>query len=230
VKNKRGLIIAIDGPAASGKSTTAKLVAEKLDYLYLDTGAMYRAMTLKALREKVDLGDPRALAQMAARTRIELIREGKQIKTLLDGQDVSREIRSPEVTANINSVCEVPEVRRVLVDLQRKAGEKGGVVVEGRDIGTVVFPHADLKFYMVASLEERAKRRLKELRSMGMDAKIEQVREQIRRRDELDSSRTNGPLKRAEDAILLDTTDMSIQEQVEFIVKKVKEKKNEIPL
>lgn len=219
---KKRLIIAIDGPAASGKSTTAKMVAKELGYRYVDTGAMYRAVTLKALEENVNLNDKKAVAQIAEQAQIELVETNGEIKTLLDGRDVSREIRSPQIDANINSVCEIPDVRRVMIKLQRKMAEKGGAVVEGRDIGTVVFPQADLKFFLVASLKERAKRRLKELQSMGSNPDIMEIEQEIRRRDELDSHREHSPLKRAKDAILIDTTSMSVQEQVQAILTRIR--------
>jgi cytidylate kinase len=220
---KNDLIIAIDGPAASGKSTTAKLVAQKLGYLYIDTGAMYRALTLKALRENTDLEDEEALTQLAQNTHIELKKENERFLTFLDGEDVSDEIREPNVSRNVSIVCMPKGVRQRMVTLQRKMGKSGSVVLEGRDIGTVVFPHADLKIYMIASIETRAQRRIKDLEANGHAVDIEELKEEIRRRDEQDSQRTNSPLKKAVDAYLLDTTHLSIEQQVATIVEKARE-------
>lgn len=219
---KNDLIIAIDGPAASGKSTTAKLVAQKLGYLYIDTGAMYRALTLKALRENTDLEDEEALTQLAQNTHIELKKENERFLTFLDGEDVSDEIREPNVSRNVSIVCMPKGVRQRMVTLQRKMGKSGSVVLEGRDIGTVVFPHADLKIYMIASIETRAQRRIKDLEANGHTVDIEELKEEIRRRDEQDSKRANSPLKKAVDAYLLDTTHLSIEQQVATIVEKAR--------
>lgn len=220
---KNDLIIAIDGPAASGKSTTAKLVAQKLGYLYIDTGAMYRALTLKALWENTNLEDEEALTQLAQNTHIELKKENDRFLTFLDGEDVSDEIREPKVSHNVSTVCMPKGVRQRMVTLQRKMGESGSVVLEGRDIGTVVFPHADLKIYMIASIETRAQRRIKDLEAKGHIVDIEELKAEIRRRDEQDSQRENSPLKKAVDAYLLDTTHLTIEQQAATIVEKARE-------
>ncbi len=222
--SRKKLVIAIDGPAASGKSTTAKLVAARLGYLHIDTGAMYRAFTLKLLRSGLDGFYSRKIAQLAEATRIELQPENGSLKVLLDGEDVTEKIRSPEVTAAVSSVSTVREVRLAMVKEQRRLGKAGGVVLEGRDIGTVVFPDADLKIFMVASIEARALRRQREMEAQGIVADLETLIKEIRERDEKDSSREESPLRKADDAIELDTSTMTIDEQVEFVVQKAKEK------
>lgn len=222
--SRKKLVIAIDGPAASGKSTTARLVAARLGYLHIDTGAMYRAFTLKLLRSGLDGFYSRKIAQLAEATRIELQPENGSLKVLLDGEDVTEKIRSPEVTAAVSSVSTVREVRLAMVKEQRRLGKAGGVVLEGRDIGTVVFPDADLKIFMVASIEARALRRQREMEAQGIVADLETLIKEIRERDEKDSSREESPLRKADDAIELDTSTMTIDEQVEFVVQKAKEK------
>ncbi len=222
--SRKKLVIAIDGPAASGKSTTAKLVAARLGYLHIDTGAMYRAFTLKLLRSGLDGFYSRKIAQLAEATRIELQPENGSLKVLLDGEDVTEKIRSPEVTAAVSSVSTVREVRLAMVKEQRRLGQAGGVVLEGRDIGTVVFPDADLKIFMVASIEARALRRQREMEAQGIVADLETLIKEIRERDEKDSSREESPLRKADDAIVLDTSTMTIDEQVEFVVQKAKER------
>ena len=211
------LIIAVDGPAGSGKSTTAKQLAQRLNYLYLDTGAMYRAFTLKVLRKKIDSNDSDTLAKLAAQTEIKLIPNASGIRVYLDGEDVTDLIRTPEIDRAISKVSRVKAVRDRMVTLQRKIGESGGIVAEGRDIGTVVFPNADVKIFLVASPEERARRRKEELQAKGMNILLEEVLQDIKRRDEIDSTREISPLKKAGDAIEVDTTDLSIDEQVDRI-------------
>lgn len=217
------LVIAIDGPAASGKSTTAKLVAERLGYLYVDTGAMYRAITLKVLRHNIDLSDEASINNLAKKSSIRLEQNKNQIKVFLDNKDVTNEIRSPEVTCAVSAVSAIPKVRELMVSMQRKMGKDGGVVLEGRDIGTVVFPNADLKIYMIADVKERAQRRQKDLEKIGVQVDLEKLVNEINERDHKDSHRSLSPLKKADDAIVLDTTNLSIEEQVEFIVEKVKD-------
>lgn len=220
------LVIAIDGPAGAGKSTTAKLLAQKLGYLYLDTGAMYRAITLKALRQKIDEHDEPSLTKLAENTDVILINQDGVLHVLLDGEDVTDKIRTPEIDRAISYVCRVPLVRKRMVELQRQMGKHGGIVAEGRDIGTVVFPKADLKIFLVASVEERGKRRWKELRARGVEVSLEQIIKEIQRRDKLDSSRELSPLKKAPDAIEVDTTQLTIPQQVEVSLQKVKEVEN----
>lgn len=214
----KNLIIAIDGPAGSGKSTVSKIVAKRLALLYIDTGAMYRALTLKAMREGIDLGDENALVSLAKSTRVGLEEKGR-LYVFLDGKDVSLAIREPDVTANVKYVARVPGVRCEMVALQRSIGKKrGGAVLEGRDIGTVVFPDADYKFYLDASPEERAKRRCKELIELGQKASVENVKEDILTRDDSDMKRSMGALKKADDAVFIDTTGLSIDGVTEKIL------------
>lgn len=222
----KGLIIAIDGPAGSGKSTTAKLLARRLGYLYLDTGAMYRALTLKVIRAGIDAADQSAVVRLAEKTAIHFNSINGDMRVFLDGEDVSDEIRKLEVTALASSVSEVPRVREVLVGIQREIGRAGGVVLEGRDIGTVVFPDADLKVYLQADLHIRAIRRQRELTSGGFEVTLEDVKEELVRRDMHDSSRAHSPLQRASDAVITDTTNLMIEEQVDVIEKLVREKLN----
>lgn len=212
------IVIAIDGPAASGKSTTARLVARRLGYLHLDTGAMYRAMTLRMLREGIRLDREDEVARVARDTDIVLARSKDGNRVFLQGEDVTEEIRMPEVTQHVSTVSSYPAVRAVLVQQQRKLAENGGVVLEGRDIGTVVFPDADLKIFMVADVAERARRRKEDLRRSGVEIGEDEVVREISERDRKDSSRETSPLRRAEDALELDTSNLSIEEQVEFIV------------
>jgi cytidylate kinase len=219
----RKLVIAIDGPAASGKSTTAKLTAERLGYLHIDTGAMYRAMTLKVLQEKISLDDHARIGRLAERTGIRFRREHGDVRVLLDNQDVTKAIRSRTVTSAVSAVSSIKKVREVMVREQRRMGEEGGIVLEGRDIGTVVFPAADLKIFMVADVEERARRRQRELKEQGVEVDVSSLREELDNRDRQDSKRDISPLKKADDAIVLDTSNMTIDEQVEFIVKKARE-------
>ncbi|MCM8794731.1 MAG: (d)CMP kinase [Candidatus Omnitrophica bacterium] len=201
------LIITIDGPSGTGKSTAARTLAKKLGYLYLDTGAMYRAFALKALRKGVDLKDGKALARLAGRTEVSFrIDPGRTMKVLLDKEDVTREIRSPGVSEAASLAAAVPGVRRALVRQQQRIGSKGRVVAEGRDTGTVVFPGAQLKFYLTASVEERARRRWKELRQNGHPVDLKEVMADIKRRDSRDRNRQASPLKVAKGAVRIDNT------------------------
>ncbi|ABO49686.1 cytidylate kinase [Desulforamulus reducens MI-1] len=209
--------IAIDGPAGAGKSTVAKKVAQKLNLLYIDTGAMYRAVTLKALRERINLWDDIALIELAKRTIITLLAGQKQ-SVLLDGLDVTREIRTPEVTNNVSIVAKIAGVREVLVQRQREMAEEAGVVMDGRDIGTVVLPKAKAKFFLTASAEERARRRAKEMMNFGYDVDLEQLIKEIEERDFMDSNRAVSPLVPAEDAVLIDSSGMTIDEVVNSII------------
>lgn len=218
------LVIAIDGPAAAGKSTTAKLVAERLDYLHVDTGAMYRAVTLKVLRAGLAADDRRGINTLLASTNIELRQVDGTLMVLLDGRDVTREIRSLAVTRAVSAVSSLREVRRAMVREQRRMARDGGVVLEGRDIGTVVFPDADIKFFVIAGIEARARRRGEELRAKGIHADLQKLRRELEERDRLDSTREESPLRKAPDAIEVDTSDMSVEEQVEFVVRCVQEK------
>ncbi len=212
------MIIAIDGPAGSGKSSTAKLAAARLGFLHLDTGAMYRAITLKCLRRGLDWHDEDAIGDMLKTTDLMFSGSPPSIKLLMDKEDVGVAVRSDQVTKNVSDYCKVPVVRSVLVDLQRKIGLKNDTVCEGRDIGTIVFPEAELKFFMVASVEERARRRQKDFEKIGEIKTLSEIIDDIEARDQKDSNRENSPLIKADDAIELDTTNMTLDDQVRFIV------------
>lgn len=221
------LIIAIDGPASSGKSTTAKLLAKKLSYLYIDTGAMYRAVTLYAIKNNI-LDDENKIIDLASNLNIELKFENGQTKVSVNGKDVTDEIRSLEVNQNVSPVSKIEGVRKILVQKQKQMGKNGGIVIEGRDITTVVFPNADVKIFLTATIDERAKRRALEFAQKGQQVDIEQVKQNILERDRIDSSRDVSPLTKSPDAIEIDTTNLSIAQQVEQILveaKKVAEKK-----
>ena len=209
--------IAIDGPAGAGKSTVAKLVAQRLKLIYIDTGAMYRAITLKALREKLDLQDQMSLTQLAKETTIQLV-AGLQQRVLLDGEDVTEEIRSPEVTGQVSTVAQIVGVRDVMVKQQRQMAEEFGVVMDGRDIGTVVLPDAGVKFFLTASAEERACRRAKELVDKGYTIDIKKLTKEIEERDYMDSNRAVSPLVPAQDAITIDSSGMTVEEVVTTII------------
>lgn len=211
-------VIAIDGPAGSGKSTIAKNVAEKLGFIYIDTGAMYRALTLKAMEYNVWLNDKKALVALAENTDINLESSGGSLKVILDGKDVSLKIRSMEVTSNVRHVASVEGVRTNMVNLQRKLASSGrGFILEGRDIGTVVFPDAHYKFYLDATLDTRVERRFKELKEKDLYAAREEVKEDLIERDKSDMTRAIGPLKKAKDAVVIDTTGMTIDEVTEKV-------------
>ena len=215
-------IVAIDGPAASGKSTTARLVAERLGYRWVDTGAMYRALALKVVREGIKPWEEGRLREMLGRTEVRLEEGDGGLRVLLDGEDVTELVRSPEVTRAVSWVCALPFVREAMVQLQRRMAASGGVVMEGRDIGTIVVPDAEVKVFLDADVRERARRRWRELREKGMDVSLEDVERELEERDRKDSAREHSPLRRAPDAILVDTTNLSVEEQVERIVRMVK--------
>lgn len=219
---KRGLKIAIDGPAASGKSTTAKLLADKLGYLYIDTGAMYRALTLAVINHGIKIDDKKAIIELTERIKIDLCMKEDGIHTYLNGDDVSQSIRLPMISEKISYISAYPEVRKVMVAKQRYLARYGGIVMEGRDIGTVVLPDAEIKIYMAATLEQRALRRFKELKEKNVQIQMEQIKEEIKQRDHIDSSRSSSPLKAAPDAHIIDTTNLSIEQQVEKIIEIVK--------
>jgi len=215
-------VIAIDGPAGSGKSTVAKAVAEKKGYLYIDTGAMYRALTLKALKQNIDLRDEKALTELSAKSRIELKNENGSLKVLLDGEDVSVEIRELLVSQKVKYAARLKGVRQNMVLLQRALAKNcKAAVLEGRDIGTVVFPNAKYKFYLDASFDERVKRRFKEFESKGMEGSFNAVKKDVAERDHADKTREVAPLRIAKDAYRIDTTSMTISEVVSNILKNV---------
>lgn len=211
-------VIAIDGPAAAGKSTTARLVAARLGYQYLDTGAMYRAVTVLAMRDGIAPADGVALTQLAERTRIVFETHDDINRVFVNGEEMTDEIRTPEVTLYVSEVSAHPGVRAAMVALQKAIGSNGSVVAEGRDTTTVVFPDADLKVYLDAAVGERAKRRLLDLERLGRPTPQAEIEADIRRRDSYDSGREHSPLTRAADAHVIDTTDLTIEQQVEKIV------------
>jgi CMP/dCMP kinase len=217
------MVIALDGPAGSGKSSTAGEVARRLGILYLDTGAMYRAVTLKCLREEIGADDNDALGELLSRTRIAFEGVPPTVRVLLDGEDVSREIRGDEVTRRVSEFCAPVVVREAMVAQQREIAGDRSLVCEGRDIGTVVFPSAELKFFVIASVQERARRRKKDFERLGIEKTLKELEAEIEKRDRKDSTRANSPLKKADDAMVLDTTEMTLERQIELICGKARE-------
>jgi cytidylate kinase len=216
------MIVAIDGPAGSGKSTVARGVARRLGFTYLDSGALYRAVTLAAVDAGADLDDGPALGQLAAAARIELHeRDQDAVQVLLDGRDVTAEIRDPAVTGASSRVAAHPEVRAALLRKQRELIAAGNYVVEGRDIGTVVAPDAPIKAFLTADPAERARRRAEELRRRGLEAQAEDVRQAIEQRDRLDSTRSAAPLRAADDAVVIDTTGLEAGEVIDRVLELV---------
>lgn len=215
-------MIAIDGPAASGKSTTARLVAERLGYLHIDTGAMYRAVALKILREKIDPTDAKAVEGIVDSTGVTLKRINGQLRIFLDGVDVTEKIRSREVAKAASIISVNRKVRDAMVKEQRRLGKDGGIVLEGRDIGSVVFPNAELKIFLTASLDKRARRRQHDLNEQGLQVDLQSVREEIAERDRTDATRDASPLVKASEAVEIDTSRLSIDEQVNLVVEEVK--------
>lgn len=221
---EKKLSIAIDGPAAAGKSTVAKIIAKKLSYIYIDTGAMYRALTYKALKHSVDPNDETSLFSLLMETDITLKSNENGQDVLVDGEVVSNAVRTPEVTKNVSAVAQHKLVREEMVRRQQLLSEQGGVVMDGRDIGTHVMPNAEVKIFMLASVDERAKRRHDENLQKGFPSNLEELKQDIAMRDKFDSEREVSPLKKADDATTLDTTSLTIDEVVEAIIRIAKEK------
>lgn len=215
--------IAIDGPSGAGKSTMARMIAKELGILYLDTGAMYRAVALKAIRSGIDTKDAEALAEMVENIDLAITHDGGNQKVILDGKDVTDEIRTPEVTVGSSDVAVVPAVREKMAELQRKIAEENSVIMDGRDIGTHVLPNADVKIFLTASLDERTRRRYDELKAKGtLKQTFEELKKEMEYRDKNDSSRAHSPLKKADDAILVDTTGFTVEQSIKTILNIIK--------
>jgi len=215
--------IAIDGPSGAGKSTMAKLIARELGILYLDTGAMYRAVALKAIKSGIDTKDGEDVAEMVKDLDLQIEhRDGSQ-RVILDGTDVTEDIRTPAVTVGSSDVAVIPAVREKMVELQRRIAENNSVIMDGRDIGTHVLPNADVKIFLTASIEDRTKRRYEELKEKGtLNQTFEELKKEMEYRDKNDSTRSHSPLKKADDAILLDTTGFSVEESAKTILDIIK--------
>ncbi|CEP80720.1 (d)CMP kinase [Paraclostridium sordellii] len=214
----KNLVIAVDGPAGAGKSTIAKIVADKLNINYIDTGAMYRAITYKVLTNNIDINDENAIVEVAKNSDIDF----KDNNIYLDGKILKEEIRTPQISHNVSNIAQIKDVRHLMVDVQRDIGNKSSVILDGRDIGSYVFPNADYKFYLVASPEERGERRYKELIKKGYETTLDEVINDVIRRDEIDSNREFAPLVKAKDAIEIDTTGKNIDNVVESVISKIK--------
>ena len=215
----RRLTIAMDGPAGAGKSTVAGRIAQKLGYLYLNSGSMYRAITLLAIRADVPATNVRELVILVQDCHIDFADNGHI--TLLNGEDVSDLIRTPEIDKAVMDIAKIPEVRQETVKQQRRIGQNGGIIAEGRDVTTVVFPNSDVKFYLDASVHERANRRFLEAQTKGVDCTVQQIEQEIRARDEKDACREHSPLRTADDAIVVDTTDKTINQVIGFIIEQI---------
>ncbi|MBI3000657.1 MAG: (d)CMP kinase [Deltaproteobacteria bacterium] len=218
------MIIAIDGPAAAGKSTLAKHLARELNYVYVDTGAMYRALAWRVMEEGIDPGDEKELGRILQQIRIRLVEHAGQLRVLLNEVDVTEQIRAPEVSQMASKVSTLKVVRDRMVELQRAMGSQGGVVAEGRDIGTVVFPAADVKIYLDASPEERARRRFAELRSQGKQVTLEETLEEMKERGRRDQERAVAPLRKAENALVVDSSRLGAEAVVEQVMREIKNK------
>ncbi|WP_293442408.1 (d)CMP kinase [Persephonella sp.] len=219
------MIIAIDGPAGSGKSTIAKMIARELGFTYIDTGAMYRAVALKIKRLGINPDDPEAVLEVLKNTQIDLKPSEKGVKVFLDGEDVSDKIRTEEIGKIASKIARHKKVREILVQMQRELGKRAkNAVIEGRDTGTVVFPDADIKFFLTASAEVRAERRYRELKEKGLDVSYDKILREVQERDRLDKTRKESPLKPAEDAIIIDTSDKDINQVFRHLIEIIKNK------
>lgn len=215
--HKKGLQVAIDGPASAGKSTVAKIVAKKFNYIYVDTGAMYRSITYKAIQNHIDLNDEKKIVELLSKTKITFTPGNPVQHVFVDGKEVTNKIRSEKVTNNVSTVAALPLIRRDLVKRQQEIAKDGGVIMDGRDIGTTVLPDADLKIFLIASVKERAERRYLENQKKGIDVSLEELKREIEVRDYKDSHRKVSPLKKATDAIEIDTTSLSIDQVADKI-------------
>lgn len=224
----RPIQIAIDGPAGAGKSTVAKRLAKELGYCYIDTGAMYRALTLKALKKKYDINIEECLVQLLERTKIEIKNHCSENQIFVDNKNVTYEIRQPEISNHVSVVAKSKAVRDYMLEIQREMAKQGGVVMDGRDIGTVVLPKAEVKFFLTATLEARAKRRFQELDKKGFTVELSEIAQEMALRDRIDQEREFAPLIQAPDAILVDTSDYTIEEVVEILKTEVQKKLNQL--
>ncbi len=216
-------VIAIDGPSGAGKTSTSKLVAGKLGYTYVDTGAMYRAIAWKSLDEGIDPSDRKSIIRMLGSMRMKVEPRNNKMRICIDGKDVTNKLRARNITQRSSVLSAIGEVRKYLVGIQRKAGAKGGVVMEGRDIGTVIFPGTPYKFFLDASIDKRAKRRFLELKEQGSGIKLARIKEDIKARDRRDSTRKVCPLTRAGDAVLIDSTNMKLKDVANCITNAIKQ-------
>lgn len=215
------LVIAIDGPSGAGKSTVARILAQRLGYIYIDTGALYRAIGWKVKKERLDPTDESILVDLCKRTEVKIKKDNSDPRFYVDGHDVTNEIRTPEMGMMASVVSKSPAVRNRLLTMQRELGSHGGVVMDGRDIGTVVFPDADLKFFLEASAEERGKRRYLELKEKGMDVDLARITQEIKDRDQQDSGRSIAPLRKADDALLIDSSHLGIEQVVDRMLTEI---------
>ncbi len=220
-RRRRGLVIAVDGPVGAGKSTIARALARRLGYRYIDTGAMYRSVAWKAGQMAVDLKDEPAVTRVAHHVQIEFVSAPAGQRVLVDGTDVTEAIRRPEISDGSSIVSAYPAVREAMVALQRRLGWDGGVVMEGRDIGTVVFPDAEVKIYLDASLEERARRRFRELEAKGIPVTYDEVLRTLQDRDQRDSTRAHSPLRQAEGAVVFDSTGLTVEQVVDQLLRRI---------
>lgn len=216
------IIIAIDGPAGSGKSTTAKLLAQRLGYNYIDTGAMYRAVTFLALKNNIT-DKPSEVVALLKKTDISLKFDNGITRVYVNNEEITNEIRTYEVNSSVSEISKIPAVRSLLVEKQKEMGKNGAVVMEGRDIGTVVFPNAHVKIFLTATLDERAVRRLKDFEALGKNVSYEETKENLQKRDKIDSTRETSPLTKADDAIEVDSSELTIEEEIDLMMKIVKQ-------